>query len=98
MADTYKAALAYVQSGGDPSMKKPSQSQQLQFYALYKQVESGRCKAKAPSRLQVVARAKHDAWAKLGDMTREQAQRAYVDALEKSDPQWKSKLKLKSKL
>jgi hypothetical protein len=55
-----------VTAGGDPSLKKPTQAQQLTFYGLFKQVEKGKCTEKQPSRLQLTARAKHDAWAKLG--------------------------------
>jgi hypothetical protein len=50
LAAQYAAALAYVTAGGDPSMKKPSQAQQLQFYALFKQEAQGQCKEKQPSR------------------------------------------------
>jgi hypothetical protein len=52
-------------------------------------------------RLQLIARAKWDAWSKLGNMSKADAQRAYVDALTKSDPQWQTKaknMKIKSKL
>jgi len=65
-AAKYAKALAYVQSGGDSSMKKPPQSAQLAFYGLFKQIEKGRCSEKAPSRINVIARAKWDAWNKLG--------------------------------
>lgn len=98
LAATYKSALAYVNSGGDKSLKKPSQSQQLAFYGLYKQEACGKCNEKQPSRLQVVARAKHDAWAKLGSMSQEEARKEYVAALTKSDPSWQKKVKLKAKL
>jgi acyl-CoA-binding protein len=49
----------------------------------------------------LIARAKWDAWSKLGSMSKADAQRAYVDALTKSDPQWQTKaknMKIKSKL
>ena len=32
LAATYRSALAYITSGGDPSLKKPTQAQQLAFY------------------------------------------------------------------
>ena len=48
---------------------------QLAFYGLYKQEEKGKCTEKQPSRLQLTARAKHDAWAKLGKSVNERASR-----------------------
>jgi len=98
-AELYPLALQYIQSGGDPTLKKPTQAQQLEYYALFKQATVGKCNEKQPSRFKVIARAKHDAWSKLGNMSKEDAKRAYVTALTKADPNWQTKAtKLKSKL
>ena len=56
------------------------------------------CVCACAFRLSVVARAKWDAWNKLGSMSKEDAQRAYIAALTKSDPNWAEKVKIKSKL
>ena len=76
-------------------MKKPSQSQQLVYYGLHKQISVGKCNEKQPGRLNIIARAKWDAWNKLGNMSKEEAQKKYVEEITKADPNWQ---KIKSKL
>ena len=48
-----------------------SNEMKLQFYAYYKQVTVGPCTNSRPGFWDVVNRAKHDAWAALGSMTRD---------------------------
>jgi len=103
LEDQFKAALAYVQ--GESTDKTSNRVQlsnetKLQFYALFKQVTKGKCTEKPPSRLQVVNRAKWAAWNDLGNMSKEDAIRTYVDTLLKSDPNFRSKLQvhIRSKL
>ncbi|XP_030386751.1 acyl-CoA-binding domain-containing protein 6 isoform X2 [Scaptodrosophila lebanonensis] len=62
----------------------------LQFYAFYKQALEGPCRAPRPPLLQMRARSKWGAWHELGDMTNEEAQRAYVDKLQKLQPNWRA--------
>jgi diazepam-binding inhibitor (GABA receptor modulating acyl-CoA-binding protein) len=97
----FKEALAYVQSqsdGGEAS--KLSNDVKLKFYALYKQIAKGPNKEKAPSRLNVVARAKWAAWNELKDMSKERAMEQYISTLLQTDPKFREKfsVKIRSKL
>jgi len=100
--DQFKEALAFVQSaesgGGEAS--KLSNDVKLKFYALYKQITKGPNKEKAPSRLNVVARAKWAAWNDLKDMSKEKAMEQYINTLLQTDPKARDKLsvKIRSKL
>ena len=58
-----------------------SNEMKLQFYAYYKQVTVGPCTNSRPGFWDVVNRAKHDAWAGLGLMTRDTAMTKYIDNL-----------------
>lgn len=60
----------------------------LEFYALFKQSTEGVCQSARPSMLQMKARSKWSAWHNLGDMSKANAQRAYVQKLDKLDPNW----------
>ncbi|EDW78219.1 uncharacterized protein Dwil_GK16311 [Drosophila willistoni] len=60
----------------------------LEFYAYYKQVTEGRCQHARPPILQMKARSKWNAWHDLGDMTRTDARRAYINKLSKLEPKW----------
>lgn len=53
----------------------------LRFYAYFKQASEGPCKGPRPSFWEVVKKVKYDAWAKLGNMTAEEAMKNYVDEL-----------------
>eukprot|EP00756_Hemistasia_phaeocysticola_P008879 Hpha_TRINITY_DN14761_c0_g1::TRINITY_DN14761_c0_g1_i2::g.102801::m.102801 len=61
---------------------KPSQDDQLKLYALFKQAKDGACKTNRPGVFDIVGRAKWDAWAKLGDMSREDAERTYISLVD----------------
>ena len=58
-----------------------SNEMKLQFYAYYKQVTVGPCTNSRPGFWDVVNRAKHDAWAGLGNMARDIAMTKYIDNL-----------------
>ena len=88
----YKTALAYIQSSNS-SAKPLSNEAKLQFYALFKQITTGKNTSKSPSRLKLIERAKWDAWNKLGNMNKEDAMKQYVNELTKTDSEWKEKSK-----
>eukprot|EP00455_Lapot_gusevi_P005026 TRINITY_DN12121_c0_g2_i1.p1 TRINITY_DN12121_c0_g2~~TRINITY_DN12121_c0_g2_i1.p1 ORF type:complete len:101 (+),score=36.48 TRINITY_DN12121_c0_g2_i1:59-361(+) len=95
----FKDAVKYVQSIPKDGPVKPSNSDKLMFYALFKQATDGKCKTKAPSKMNLVARAKWDAWNKLGETSKEEAMKKYVAQLEKLNSNWKTDaVKLRSKL
>ncbi|KAL7141480.1 hypothetical protein ABFS83_08G055900 [Erythranthe nasuta] len=60
----------------------------LQLYALQKIALQGPCHGSQPMAFKVSARAKWNAWQKLGDMSREMAMEKYVSLLVKAIPGW----------
>jgi len=53
----------------------------LRFYAYFKQATQGTCSGTRPAFWDLVGRAKYDAWKRLGDMSRNEAMKKYVDEL-----------------
>jgi len=58
--------------------KRPDNDTLLQMYALYKQATAGDASSARPGFTDFVGRAKHDAWAKLKGIGKEQAMREYI--------------------
>ena len=58
--------------------KPPENATLLDLYALYKQADAGDVAGDRPSVLDVVGRAKYDAWAKRKGVSREEAMQTYV--------------------
>jgi diazepam-binding inhibitor (GABA receptor modulator, acyl-CoA-binding protein) len=58
---------------------KPSNDDLLNLYSLYKQGSNGDVTGKRPGRLDMVNRAKYDAWAKLEGTSQDSAKQSYVD-------------------
>ena len=58
---------------------KPSNEHLLSLYSLYKQGSNGDVTGKRPGRLDMVNRAKYDAWAKLEGTSQDSAKQSYVD-------------------
>ncbi|XP_017106526.1 acyl-CoA-binding domain-containing protein 6 [Drosophila bipectinata] len=63
----------------------------LEFYGYYKQAIDGPCTEPSPSILHMKARNKWQAWHNLGKMTATEARRAYVQKLQKLQPDWRKK-------
>ena len=87
----FDKAVAYVRSlpKGESTL---TQSQQLAFYANFKQATIGSCQqhgGSQPWAVQFEARAKWDAWNALGDKLPEQAKSDYVKMLDESVPNWR---------
>ena len=76
LADEFEAAVARVNS----LAAAPAAAVLLRLYGLYKQATAGDATGKRPGMLDVRARAKWDAWAALGGMTRDDAMRGYIAA------------------
>jgi len=57
---------------------RPTEATLLELYALYKQSAEGDAHAKRPGPLDIVGRAKYDAWAKLKGVAREDAMQRYI--------------------
>lgn len=62
---------------------KPSNDDLLSLYSLYKQGSNGDVTGKRPGRLDMVNRAKYDAWAKLEGTRQDSAKQSYVDLVGK---------------
>ncbi len=58
--------------------KRPSNDDLLFLYAHFKQGSDGDVSGKRPGMLDMVGRAKYDAWAKLKGTSQEQAQQQYI--------------------
>ena len=61
--------------------EEPSSETKLKMYGLYKQATQGPCNKPAAGMFDLVGRAKHDAWTKLGDMPKEESMVAYIDVV-----------------
>jgi acyl-CoA-binding protein len=77
LAQRYKAAVATANEKTPP--KELSQDQKLGMYAHFKQVEVGPCNTARPGIFDQTGRYKHDAWSKLGNMSKEEAMEKYIE-------------------
>lgn len=62
--------------------RRPSNDQLLALYGLYKQATEGDVSGKRPGMLDMVGRAKYDAWASRSGTDRDSAMKAYVALVE----------------
>jgi diazepam-binding inhibitor (GABA receptor modulator, acyl-CoA-binding protein) len=62
---------------------RPSNEQLLELYALFKQGSAGDVQGSRPGMFDLKGRAKYDAWATKKGMSRDAAQQAYVDLVDK---------------
>ncbi|KAL5736935.1 hypothetical protein ACOSQ2_031723 [Xanthoceras sorbifolium] len=87
--EIFSAATAFVAaSAATASSQKVSTDAQLQLYALYKIATEGPCSTPQPSALKMTARAKWQAWQKLGAMPPEEAMQKYIDIVTELFPTW----------
>ncbi len=63
--------------------ERPSNETLLQLYSLYKQATEGDVNGDAPNMFDFVAKAKYEAWSALQGKSREDAQRAYIELVQK---------------
>lgn len=78
----FEAAIQQVQNAPKDGKFKPGVDYQLKMYSLYRQAKDGDVQGKRPGLLDMVGRAKYDAWAKLKGMAAEEAMRQYVAEVE----------------
>ncbi|MBA3981671.1 MAG: acyl-CoA-binding protein [Alcanivorax sp.] len=79
---TDKQAFDKAQKDVKTLTKRPGNDDLLFLYAHYKQGAEGDVSGKRPGMLDMVGRAKYDAWAKIKGMPREQAMQKYIDKVE----------------
>lgn len=78
MADL-KAQFAQAQKDVKTLTKRPDNNDMLALYSLFKQSSEGDVKGDRPGMLDMVGRAKYDAWAKLKGTTPDGAMQKYID-------------------
>ncbi|HEX4895933.1 MAG TPA: acyl-CoA-binding protein [Solimonas sp.] len=78
MADL-KALFAQAQKDVKTLTKRPDNNDMLALYSLFKQASEGDVKGDRPGMLDMVGRAKYDAWAKLKGTTTDGAMQKYID-------------------
>ena len=94
--DDFEAGIKYVQTLPPTGPVKLSNEEKLILYGYYKVGSAGSCNVPAPSRLQVVARAKWEAWNKLGSsLSKDEAMSKYISELDRLSPGWRT---LKSRM
>ncbi|GAA0170552.1 hypothetical protein LIER_24783 [Lithospermum erythrorhizon] len=87
--EAFSAATAFVAAtAADRDSVKVSTDVQLQLYGLYKIATEGPCTSPSPSMLKMTARAKWQAWQKLGAMPPEEAMEKYLDIVTDLYPTW----------
>jgi carboxylesterase len=80
---TLDAAFVAAAAESRTLTKAPENATLLELYALYKQADAGDVAGDRPSVLDVVGRAKYDAWAKRKGESRDDAMRGYVALVHK---------------
>jgi len=78
MADL-KAQFEQAQKDVKTLTKRPDNNDMLFLYAHFKQAAEGDVKGSRPGMLDMVGRAKYDAWAKLKGTKADDAMKKYVD-------------------
>ncbi|XP_015589100.1 acyl-CoA-binding domain-containing protein 4 [Cephus cinctus] len=81
--EKFDAAVNVIRNLPKNGAYQPSNDLMLRFYAYYKQATEGPCQSPRPAFWEVVRRAKWDAWARLGNMSSNEAMENYVDELKK---------------
>ncbi|GAA0172545.1 transfer/carrier protein [Lithospermum erythrorhizon] len=88
----FAEAVNYVEFGlqgkDDHQLAKLGSEVQMQLYGLHKIAVQGSCHQAQPMALNFFARAKWNAWQKLGTMTPEVAMEEYIKLLTKNFPEW----------
>lgn len=79
----FDAAVDQVQNAPSDGSFKPSNDYKLTMYALFKQATDGDVSGKKPGMLDVVGRAKYNAWEKLKGTSADDAMTQYIAEVEK---------------
>lgn len=74
-----KAAFEQAQVDVKTLTSRPSNDDLLFLYAHFKQGDTGDVQGKRPGMMDMVGRAKYDAWAKLSGMSSDDAMQAYTN-------------------
>lgn len=74
-----KSAFEQAQADVKTLTERPGNDDLLALYAHFKQATDGDVSGKRPGMLDMVGRAKYDAWAGLKGMSKEDAMQKYID-------------------
>jgi acyl-CoA-binding protein len=77
LTSQYRRALAAITDKNSPE-RDVSSATKLKLYGYFKQIETGPCTAVRPGMFDPVGRAKHDSWAALANMSKDEAMKGYV--------------------
>ncbi|KAK3029802.1 hypothetical protein RJ639_038244 [Escallonia herrerae] len=89
LEEVFATAANYVEGRGkEDGDWKLGANLELQLYGLHKVAMEGPCYEAQPMALKVSARAKWNAWQRLGNMTPEVAMEQYIGLLSEKDPGW----------
>ena len=75
----FEAAVEYIKTA--EGNFKPSNDLKLSFYAFFKQATEGDVHGKKPGMLDMVGKAKYQAWEKIKGMSKEEAMQSYITQL-----------------
>ena len=73
------SAFEQAQQDAKTLTKRPSNEDMLFMYAHYKQATAGDVQGSRPGMMDMVGRAKYDAWARLKGMSKPDAEKKYVE-------------------
>ncbi|KAF5274392.1 hypothetical protein FQA39_LY07272 [Lamprigera yunnana] len=79
--EKFQAAVNVIRSLPKNGSYQPSNELMLRFYAYFKQATQGPCANSRPPFWDVIGRAKYDAYKGLGNMSKQEAMKRYVDEL-----------------
>ncbi|UVC54005.1 acyl-CoA-binding protein [Theileria orientalis] len=85
--DSFDEAVKFI---SETTCMKASDEQKLTFYKYYKQATVGDCNTPKPSMFDFKNKAKWESWNSMRGTSKEEARRAYVDFLNKIQPNWKN--------
>lgn len=77
--ENFDFAVAQVRASDPDAEDGPTDNEKLQFYALYKQATIGKCNVPSPWAINIVEKAKWNAWNNLGNMSKTDAMIKYCD-------------------
>nr|GMC48178.1 acyl-CoA-binding domain-containing protein 3-like isoform X2 [Ipomoea batatas] len=81
-------AINFVECGNNDALSNLGSELQMQLYALQKTAMEGPCYKPQPMAFKVSARAKWNAWQRMGSMSSEAAMEQYIKLLSDTVPSW----------
>jgi acyl-CoA-binding protein len=85
---TFVAAAKFVNTDEILDLASVDGDVQMELYALHKVATEGPCRESQPMALMMSARAKWNAWQRLGNMSPEMAMERYIFILSEKVPRW----------